>query len=91
MEHHNRLPRPPDPLFPESSTLQLSELGGVSYAVPHLPGTLRPFSATLGTPAPAESKKHDTAGTRDHTKQTTQRSDDGKVVADSIADTHVDT
>jgi len=81
----------PDPLFPASTTLPLSEPGGVVYPVAHMPGLLRPFAATLGVPAPAEAKKHDTASTRNTTSQQTQQSDDGNVRSDTIPDTTTDT
>jgi len=42
-------------------------------------------------PASAETKKHDTANTRNTTSQATQRSDDGHVVPDTITDTTTDT
>src|SRR5262249_54943501 len=81
----------PDPLFPSSNILPLNEPGGVAYPVAHMPGALRPFAATLGMPASAEEKKHDTANTRNTTSQATQRSDDGRVVPDTITDTTTDT
>jgi hypothetical protein len=81
----------PDPLFPASTTLPLNEPGGVAYPVAHTPGMLRPFSAALGVPAPAETKKHDTANTRNTTSQRTQQSDDGNVRPDTITDTTTDT
>ena len=81
----------PDPLFPASASLPLNEPGCVVYPVAHTPGKLRPFAATLGVPAPAETKKHDTANTRNTTSQQTQQSDDGNVRTDTIPDTTTDT
>lgn len=81
----------PDPLFPASTMLPLNEPGGVAYPLAHIPGRLRPFAATLGVPVPAEAKKHDTANTRNTTTQSTQRSDDGVVVPDTVTDTTTDT
>ena len=82
---------PPDPLFPASTTLQLSEPGGVAHPLVHSPGTLRPFAATLAVPAPAEAKKHDTTSTRNTTSERTQQSDDGRVRPDTITDSTTDT
>ena len=81
----------PDPLFPASTTLPLGEPGAVQYPVAHVPGSLRPFAASLGVPAPSEVKKHDTTNTRNSTKQPTQQSDDGRVRPDTVNDTTVDT
>jgi hypothetical protein len=53
------------------------------------PGALRPYSATLAVPMPLTGK-HNTTSTRPATSLATQRSDDGKVVNDSQADTGQD-
>jgi hypothetical protein len=79
-----------DPVFPSATSLPLSAAGGVSYPKDHQPGTLRPFAATLGVPSPAESKKHDTASTRNTTNNRTQTSEDGKMRTDTISDTATD-
>lgn len=79
-----------DPLFPHSGTLALSEHGDMQLPVYHSPGPLRPFSATLATALPPVSKKHDTVSTRSTTRIATQKSKDGKVVADSTPDVGTD-
>jgi hypothetical protein len=71
--------------------LPLSEPGGLLYPVEHVPGTLRPFAATLAVSVPPEAKKHDTASTRNSTTETTQTSKDGTVVPDTLSDTTTDT
>lgn len=80
----------PDPIFPLSAMLPLSEPGGVQYPVIHVRGSLRPFAATLAVPPPAEAKKHDTVSTHNATTERTQRNYDGKVVTDTVSDTTVD-
>jgi hypothetical protein len=80
----------PDPLHPSTATLPLSSSGGLCYPLPHTPGPLRPFAATLAVPPPPVAKKHDTASTRNATTEQTQQSEDGQVRSDSIADTTVD-
>ncbi|GIG61797.1 hypothetical protein Lfu02_61690 [Longispora fulva] len=79
-----------DPLVPGAALLPLSERGGVSHPIPHSPGTLRPFSATLARPMPPVSKKHDTASTTGSRKDQTSTSDDGNVKPDTITVTTTD-
>jgi hypothetical protein len=79
-----------DPLFPAAALMALSEPGGVQYPVEHVPGTLRPFAATLGVPAPRDGKKHDTTATRWNETKVQQTSKDGQVVPDSVTVTHTD-
>ncbi len=81
---------PSDPLFPHAGLLPLSEPGGGHVPLPHTPGPLRPFAATLAVPLPVDAKKHDTARTSRVVKQRTQRSDDGKVVQDTVSVIHTD-
>ncbi len=77
------------PLFSSTALLPLSEPGGVSYPMPNTPGVLRPYSATLAVPMPLTGK-HNTTSTRPSTSMATQRSSDGKVVADTQSDTGQD-
>jgi hypothetical protein len=77
------------PLFSSTALLPLSEPGGVSYPMEHTPGVLRPYAATLAVPLP-RTGRHNTTSTRPATSIATQRSDDGKVVPDSTADTGQD-
>jgi len=44
----------------------------------------------LAVPLPVDAKKHDTARTSRVVKQRTQRSDDGKVVQDTVSVIHTD-
>lgn len=53
-----------DPLFPATALLPLSDPGGVQLAIPHAPGPLRPFVATLGVTQRLDDKKHDTSATK---------------------------
>jgi hypothetical protein len=77
------------PLFSSTALLPLSEPGGVSYPMQNTPGVLRPYSATLAVPMPLTGK-HNTTSTRPSTSMATQRSSDGKVVADTQSDTGQD-
>lgn len=79
-----------DPLFPSPTLLPLAEAGG-HVPLPHVPGDLRPFSATLAVLAPIEAKKHDTTSTSRVEKEHTQRSRDGVVEPDSISHVKTDT
>ncbi len=77
------------PLFSSIALLPLGEPGGVAYPMEHVPGSLRPYSATLGVPMPMVGKHH-TTSTRPPTQMPTQRSVDGQVVPDTSSDTGVD-
>lgn len=92
MERSLAHPATPDPLFPGSVTLPLSEARGVQYPLDHQPGALRPFAATLAVPAPPVGKKHDTANTRNSTSTETFNQPDGAGGgADTVHDTTTDT
>jgi len=77
------------PLFPGAALLPLSAPGGVTYPMEHTPGVLRPYSASLAVAMPPVGKHH-TGATRPATSSPTQRSDDGRVVPDSVSDTGSD-
>ncbi|MGH3913151.1 MAG: hypothetical protein ACRDTC_07045 [Pseudonocardiaceae bacterium] len=84
-------PATPDPLFPGSATLPLSEPGGVQYPLDNRPGSLRPFVATLAVAAPPTAKHH-TASTRNSTSEKTYNQPDGEGgKTDTITDTTTDT
>lgn len=55
-----------------------------------IPGPLRPLSAALGI-APIECGKHDTTASRWYEEDPTQKSDDGKVVPDTVKILRTDT
>lgn len=84
------LPLAQDPLVPSAALLPLSEPGGVYTPTEHTPGALRPFSAELGV-VPIVQGKHHTTATKQTVQQPTQRSLDGKVVADTQPVVHTDT
>jgi hypothetical protein len=79
-----------DPLFPAPALLPLAESGGGYTPLVTVPGTVRPFSATLGVPAPLEGKKHDTTASRWTEQRATQRSKDGIVEPDTESLVHTD-
>jgi len=54
------------------------------------PGLLRPLSAALGI-VPIECGKHDTTATRWYEDDPTQKSNDGKVVSDTVKILRTDT
>jgi hypothetical protein len=85
------VPEAMDPLFPAPALLPLAEAGGGYTPLATVPGPVRPFSATLGVPAPAEGKKHDTTASRWTEQKPTQRSSDGKVEPDTQPIVHTDT
>lgn len=76
-------------LFPPTSLLPLSEVGGVSYPMRHSPGALRPYAATLAVPMPMVGKHH-TTSTRPATSMPTETSHDGNVIKDTNSDTGSD-
>jgi hypothetical protein len=80
-----------DPLFPQSTLLPLSHVGGVQLTIDNVPGQLRPFAATLGVPRPLDGKKHDTTSTSETKSTNSQTSKDGQVVTDTVSDTSTDT
>lgn len=82
---------PRDPLFPSVKMLSLSDPGGVQYATEHTPGSLRPFSATLGVPRPLVAKNHDTTASKWTESTSAETSKDGIVVTDTVPDTKTDT
>ncbi|MGB6161747.1 MAG: hypothetical protein WCF33_19160 [Pseudonocardiaceae bacterium] len=55
----------------------------------NIPGSLRPYSATLGV-APVECGKHDTIATRWTQEKATEESRDGQVVPDTVPIVHTD-
>lgn len=54
------------------------------------PGPLRPLSVALGI-TPVECGKHDTTATKWYEDDPTQKSDDGKVVSDTVTILRTDT
>jgi hypothetical protein len=79
-----------DVVFPGAVTLPLCERAGGVVVIDHVPGLLRPFSATLGVSAPPSAKKHDTTASRWKEKQHSQTSKDGKTVTDTVEVLHTD-
>jgi hypothetical protein len=86
-----RTPVETDPLFPSAALLSLSDPCGVQIALDHVPGPLRPFSATLGVPRPPDGKKHDTNASKWTVPTKGATSEDGTVVSVSVTDTNTDT
>jgi hypothetical protein len=82
-------PRVVASLVSPSALLPMSEAGGVAYPMQHTPGVLRPFGASLAVAMP-QAGRHSTDSTAPRTTQRTERSDDGKVYADSVSDTGSD-
>jgi hypothetical protein len=83
--------RSSDPLFPAEGLLPLCERAGGYIPIANVPGSVRPFTATLAVPPPLETKKHDTTPSRWTENQPTQRSDDGRVIPDTTPIVHTDT
>jgi len=79
-----------DSLFPSAALLPLSDRGGGQIPLGGVPGRLRPLSAALGI-APIECGKHDTTASRWYEDDPTQKSDDGKVVPDTVKVLRTDT
>lgn len=79
-----------DVVCPGAATLPLCVRTGGVVVVDHVPGVLRPFSATLGVWAPPTGKKHDTTASRWKEKQRSQTSKDGKTVTDTVEVLHTD-
>ncbi|HEX2299039.1 MAG TPA: hypothetical protein VHH34_11070 [Pseudonocardiaceae bacterium] len=79
-----------DPLFPPAALLPLSDIRGGHVPPVGTPGPLRPLSAALGI-APVECGRHDTTATQWYEDDPTQKSDDGKVVSDTITILRTDT
>lgn len=79
-----------DPLVPPSALLPLvgTRCGG-QRPIQHVPGSLRPFSATLAVIPPRQGK-HRIIATRCDKTETTQRSRDGVVEEDSVVITQTD-
>ncbi|MGH3569547.1 MAG: hypothetical protein ACRDRH_26750 [Pseudonocardia sp.] len=80
----------PDPIFPTTVLLPLSDPGGVQMSIPHRPGRLRPFVATLGVPSELDGKKHDTSATKSTYSTNSVTINDGTSVTDTVVDTTVD-
>lgn len=80
-----------DPLVPARSLLPLAETRSGGYRpVDHVPGPLRPFSATLAV-VPVQCGKHDTTESKWEETKETQESKDGEVVPDSVVEIKTDT
>lgn len=80
----------PDPLVRPESLFPLAETrGGGHRPVEHVPGVLRPFSATLAV-VPIECGKHETTATRFEKDEATEKSRDGFVEYDSVPVVHTD-
>lgn len=81
---------PSDVVCPGAVTLPLCARTGGVVVVDHVPGVLRPFSATLGVGALPSGKKHDTTASRWKEKQHSQTSKDGKIATDTVEVLHTD-
>jgi len=80
-----------DPLVPPSALLPLADTrGGGQRPVEHVPGSLRPFSATLAV-VPIHCGKHDTTATKWDKTEETERSRDGVVEPDTVVIPQTDT
>ncbi|HSV67486.1 MAG TPA: hypothetical protein VLJ59_16470 [Mycobacteriales bacterium] len=80
-----------DILFPASSLLPLAERGDGAYTPEiHVPGPLRPLSASLGVVVPIEAGKHATKRSRVTKAVPTEVSDDGNVVPDTRHEVYTD-
>ena len=79
-----------DALVPANALLPLCDTPGGGYRPSeHTPGRLRPFVATLAV-VPIECGKHETTATRWVEDDATEKSDDGKVVPDTVKITRTD-
>jgi len=80
-----------DPLMPSAALLPLADTRcGGRLPIEHVPGSLRPFSATLGV-VPIECGKHDTTATRWDEKKTEETNRDGTVDIDTVTIPRTDT
>lgn len=80
-----------DPLVPPAALLPLADTrGGGQRPIEHVPGSLRPFSATLAV-VPIRCGKHDTTATRWDKTEETERSRDGVVEPDTVVIPQYDT
>jgi hypothetical protein len=80
-----------DPLVPPFSLLPLTDTcGGGQRPIEHVPGPLRPFSATLAV-VTIQCGKHDTTATRWDKTEATERSRDGVVDPDTVVIPRTDT
>lgn len=77
-------------MFPSAALLPLSDAQGGDIPLVGIPGPLRPLSAVLGI-TPIECGKHDTTASRWYEDDPTQKSDDGKVVSDTVKILRTDT
>jgi hypothetical protein len=81
----------PDPLMPSAALLPLCDSpGGGRFALHHEPGSVRPYSATLGV-VPVRLGKHDTTATKWDEQKTTETSADGQEDPDTVTIRHTDT
>ena len=79
-----------DPLVPPSALLPLADTrAGGQRPVEHVPGSLRPFSATLAV-VPIPCGKHHTTATRWDKTEATERSRDGVVEPDTVVIPQID-
>lgn len=79
-----------DPLFPSAALLPLSDLRGGQRPLAASAGRLRPLTALLAA-VPTECGRHDTTATRWYEDDPTQKSDDGRVVPDTVQILRTDT
>ncbi|MGH4017583.1 MAG: hypothetical protein ACRDSL_27405 [Pseudonocardiaceae bacterium] len=80
-----------DPLMPSAALLPLADTRcGGRLPIEHVPGSLRPFSATLGV-VPIECGKHDTTATRWDETKTEETNRDGRIDVDTVTIPRTDT
>ncbi len=80
-----------DPLIPPTALLPVCDtLIGGQRPLHHIPGRLRPYSASLAV-TPLECGKHDTTATKWEETRGTEESKDGVVVPDTVTIPQTDT
>lgn len=79
-----------DTLLSHAALLPLCDLRGGAVPVPAKAGRVRPLTASLAVP-PVECGKHDTTATRWYEEDATEKSDDGRVVSDTVKVLRTDT
>jgi hypothetical protein len=80
-----------DPLISSAVLLPLSDTAcGGRLPLKHVPGALRPFSATLGV-VPIQCGKHDTTGTKWDERKTEETNRDGRIDTDTVTIPRTDT
>lgn len=80
-----------DPLVSPASLLPLADTASGGYRpMDHVPGPLRPYSASLAV-VPIECGKHETTATRHETTEATEIIKDGTAVSDSVTKVSTDT